>query len=203
RAEVRRVLSRHGDVLCPRALQCTRRLDSFVTETMRVGPHSINTFQREVTRPFRPSTGQEMPAGVVIEVPAHAVAHDPEIFPDPDRFDGLRFYRSRAEGRHFVPDYQHHFDSCKETFLTFGYGHHAFPGRSLASKNVKAIVAKVLILCETKLVDGVTEQYPNLTFGPMSFPSPTKELLFKKINQCRNYLLVSSVFKFGPRMNYT
>ncbi|KAK3361845.1 cytochrome P450 [Lasiosphaeria ovina] len=147
RAEVRRVLSRYRGVLCSRELECTRRLDSFVTETMRGGPHSVNTFQRKGMRPFRLSTGQEISAGVVI--------------------DRVRKAQPVREGRHFGPDYEHHFDPCKEKFLTFGYGRHAYPGRFLASKEIKAIVANVLILCEIKLADGVTEQDPNLTFGSM------------------------------------
>ena len=126
------------------------------------------SFQRKVLRPFTLSSGQVIPAGVVIEVPSHAVSFDDDIFPDADQFDPLRFYklrqRARAEG---TPEgaAQNQFVSVSQNSLTFGYGRHACPGRFFAANEIKMIVANVLLAYDMKCVEGTSGRYPNREFG--------------------------------------
>lgn len=99
RDEIRTVLAEHNGVFTSSALQAMKKLDSFLKETMRLDPAGSVSFSRKVNKTFTLSNGQVIPAGVVIEVPAAAVSHDPEVFPDADKFDPWRFSRLREEAR--------------------------------------------------------------------------------------------------------
>lgn len=189
RDEIRSVLTQHGDAFTSSALQAMKKLDSFIKETMRLYPPGLANFQRKVTKTITLSNGQVIPAGVVIQVPADAVARDPELFPNPDEFDPWRFSRLREEARGAgkAEEAAHHqFVSISSEVLTvcppifffpcslprvltvrqFGYGRHACPGRFFAANEIKMIIAQVILNFDMKLPDGVTERYPNIMFGP-------------------------------------
>lgn len=113
-----------------------------------------------------------IPAGIIIEIPAAGVSGDPSIFPDPEVFDALRFYKLRqskskadsgAKAAETVANSQ--FVSVSASSLTFGYGKHACPGRFFAANEIKMILATILLHYDIKLPDGVTERYPNLEMG--------------------------------------
>ncbi|KAK9609657.1 Dihydroorotase [Aspergillus fumigatus] len=71
------------------------------------------------------SDGLRIPRGTTLMVSAHAM-WEPEIYPDPRRYDGYRFYKLRQ-----VPgqEGQHQLVSATEKHMGFGYGKHACPGR--------------------------------------------------------------------------
>ncbi|KAL2185733.1 cytochrome P450 [Thermothelomyces heterothallicus CBS 203.75] len=168
RDEIRSVLAEHDGVFTSPALQAMKKVDSFVKETMRLYPTGFAGFQRKVTKTFTLSNGQVIPAGVVIQVPADAIARDPEVFPNADQFDPWRFSRLREEARSAgkAEEAAHHqFVSVSPEVLTFGYGRHACPGRFFAANEIKMIIANFILAYDMKLPDGVTERYPNLTFG--------------------------------------
>ncbi|KAK1753823.1 putative cytochrome P450 E-class, group IV [Echria macrotheca] len=184
RSEIRDVLAAHDGVMSAPALQAMKKVDSFLKETLRFDPPGVASFQRKVLRQFTLSSGQTIPAGVVIEVPSMAISRDAAIFPDPERFDHLRFYKLRQDARErgeAETAAQNQFVSVSQSSLTFGYGRHACPGRFLAANEIKMIVATAVLLYDMRLVDGVTERYPNLVFGSTSVPDPTKEVLFKRV----------------------
>ncbi|KAL2161084.1 hypothetical protein VTH06DRAFT_8797 [Thermothelomyces fergusii] len=184
RDEIRSVLAEHDGVFTSSALQAMKKLDSFIKETMRLYPAGFAGFPRKVSKTFTLSNGQVIPAGVMIQVPSDAIARDPEVFPNPDEFDPWRFSRLREAARSSgkAEEAAHHqFVSVSPEILTFGYGRHACPGRFFAANEIKMIVANFILAYDMKLPDGVTERYPNLTFGPTSVPDPRKELLFKRL----------------------
>jgi cytochrome P450 len=150
------------------ALQAMKKLDSFLKETLRFHPLGASTFQRKVRKPVKLSTGEVIPAGVVIEVPAHAISRDPEVFEDPDRFHALRFYemsqRCREEGA--IQDAaRNQFVNVNSKNLAFGYGRHACPGRFFAANEIKMIFATCVVMYDVRLAGGETERYTNLEFG--------------------------------------
>lgn len=169
REEILSVLSTTGGVFTSQALQNMKRLDSFIKESMRIDPPGTTSFNRKVLKPFTLSSGQVIPAGVVIEVPAEALTRDPEIFPDPDTFQPWRFYNLRSELKtdgEAEKAAQHQFASIGQTVLTFGYGRHACPGRFFAANEIKMIIANTLMEYEVKMPEGMEgKRYPNIRYG--------------------------------------
>lgn len=53
-----------------------------------------------------PGTNHTIPAGTFVQIPMYALQHDPDHFPDPDRFDPDRFLPEVVKSRHpyaYVP----------------------------------------------------------------------------------------------------
>lgn len=130
REEVKTVLAEHDNQFTSHAMQSMKKLDSFLKETLRVHPPSFASFNRKVLKPIHLSNGTVIPAGVTLEVPAYGISRDPATFPNPDDFDGLRFYRMREANESFnsssasaVEAAAHNqFVSVSQNSLTFGYG---------------------------------------------------------------------------------
>jgi cytochrome P450 len=128
-------------------------------------------------KPVTLPNGQIVPAGVIIEVPSHAINFDGTIYPDPEKFDALRFYKIRAEkeatlkGQMSSEDafteaaMNNQFNSVSETSLAFGYGRNACPGRFFAATEIKMIIATTLLKYDLKMKDDSMERFNNLTFG--------------------------------------
>lgn len=121
-------------------------------------------------KPFRLSNGQEIPAGVTVEVPAVAVNGDSSIFPDAQKFDPLRFYNLRMQAGDkgsVEAAAKNQFVSVSQDSLTFGYGRHACPGRFFAANEIKMILACFILQYDFKMPDSATERYPNKEFAHM------------------------------------
>lgn len=120
---------------------------------------------------FTLSDGQVIPAGVIIEVPAVAISFDPELFPQPEKFDPLRFYKLRQKARDGGGSSEsaalNQFVSVSQNSLTFGYGRHACPGRFFAANELKMILSNMLLKYDIGLANGATERYPNMEFAHM------------------------------------
>lgn len=95
-------------------------LDSFLKEVMRMSPpgycklsppttsiswlfaHDFTptaTSFREVLKDFTFSSGLHVPVGATVAVPTYATYRDAQLYPDPDTFNPLRFYRKPGEAR--------------------------------------------------------------------------------------------------------
>ena len=66
---------------------------------------------------------------------------DPSI-PDPEVFDGLRYYRMRQREGHAN---KHQFATTDPYTLHFGHGKYSCPGRFLASNVIKLILGRLLL----------------------------------------------------------
>lgn len=118
---------------------------------------------------------------MILEVPHYAVSHDEETFPEPEKFDGLRFYRMRERSETFnsklgggskstssVESAAHNqFVSVSPNSLTFGYGRHACPGRFFAANEIKMIVARALLTYDIRNAGESAERYPNIEVSNM------------------------------------
>lgn len=128
-------------------------------------------------KPFALPNGQTVPAGVIIEVPSHAVNNDESIHPHPEKFDALRFYKIRKETEAALSKTMsaddagaeaaagNQFASVTETSLAFGYGRNACPGRFLAANEIKMILATAIIEYDVTMPPGCEGRYENLNFG--------------------------------------
>lgn len=184
REEVNEVLKEHNGVFTTSALQAMKKTDSFLKETMRFHPLGQTSFDRKVLKTFVLSNGQVIPKGSTIEVPNYAVSRDPEVYPNPDVFDPLRFYNLRQEARGKGEVEQaatNQFVSVNKDFLTFGYGRHACPGRFFAANEIKMILANLVMSYEVGLAEGETERYKDWDIAAGTIPDPTKDVMFRKL----------------------
>lgn len=145
----------------------------------RINLASVATFQRKALQPITLSDGTHIPPGTMTFSPANAVNFDPDIYPDPEKFDGLRFYKLRQASERDANRYQ--LTSITKTQLQFGSGRHACPGRWFAAHQNKLVVAAVVQQYDIKLKDG--EGRPKgILFQTNQFPDPKAEVLFRTRN---------------------
>ena len=135
------------------------------------------TYERFLHNDLRLSDGFVIPAHTQIGVPAHAIGFDPSIYPDPNAFDGLRFYKLRQSS----PDSagQQQYTAANLSNMSWGYGKHACPGRWFADAEIKAILCHLLIEYEFKLPDG-HERPKSFTFETQNLPDKEAKVLIRK-----------------------
>ncbi|KAI1818685.1 putative cytochrome P450 [Poronia punctata] len=153
------------------------KMDSIMKESQRFNPLLLITFERVVTEDYRLKDGFVIPANTTIGVPTQAVTMDPEIYPEPEKFDGFRFEKERAKkgenaGRQVYAASNH--DS-----MAFGYGRHACPGRFFASNEIKAIMGYLLLNYDMKFAPGQTRP-KSLLFETQNLPDHEATVLFRR-----------------------
>ncbi|KAI1463645.1 cytochrome P450 [Daldinia caldariorum] len=134
-----------------------RKLDSFMTESVRMHPIGFITTQRYTLKSHRFNDGLRIPAGTIFQFPSDGVHHDADIYPEPDRFDAYRFLRMRET----VDPNRFHFASVSDTFLNFGAGSHACPGRFISAIAIKLVMALLMTRYEVKWKDESIRQRPD------------------------------------------
>jgi len=95
-----------------------------------------------------------IPAHTTVGVPAQAIAMDPQLYPDPETFDGLRFAKLRKSSNNPAEKGKAQFVAANPQSMAFGYGRHACPGRFFASDEIKAITMYLLTNYDIKFADG-------------------------------------------------
>lgn len=61
----------------------------------------MDTLFRKVTKPYKvPETGVVLEQGTPVFIPVMAFHRDPEIYPDPEKFDPERFTKENIAARH-------------------------------------------------------------------------------------------------------
>ncbi|CAD7079475.1 unnamed protein product [Hermetia illucens] len=110
RAEINRVLEKYNGKLSYEAMNEMHYVEQTVLETLRKYPilpvilrQCINDYQVRGTKVV-------IEKGTPVQIPAYAIHHDPEIYPDPEKFDPDRFLPENVKLRHSV------------AFLSFGDG---------------------------------------------------------------------------------
>lgn len=88
--------------------------------------------------------------------------HDPDIYPDPETFDGYRFFRMRGDPS---LDSQAHIVSTSPAHLGFGHGKHACPGRFFAANELKVALAHLIMKYDWKLLPGYEHQWQEWGFA--------------------------------------
>lgn len=133
-------------------------------------------FSRIVRVPLTLSDGTYLPKGTHIVMPFQAICNDEAVYPSPQEFDGLRFYRKRLDPKQ---SHLHQFTTTSKDLLNFGHGKQACPGRFFANLEIKNILVRILQEYDCKLPDG--EKRPaNFTFHGSVFPDPKARILFKR-----------------------
>ncbi|KAL1140944.1 hypothetical protein AAG570_000872 [Ranatra chinensis] len=111
RAEVRDVLARsHSAQLDYDALQKMRYVNMVISETLRKYP-IFNFLHRKATSAYNiPGTDIVLETGTRVFVPVYSIHHDPNYYPDPERFDPDRFTEEEIAKR------------PAEAYIPFGIG---------------------------------------------------------------------------------
>lgn len=101
---------------------------------------------------------------------------DPEVTPDPQRFDPLRSYRQRL-----APDQAnlHQFVTTDKNHLEFGHGRYACSGRFFAAHEIKMILAHIILHYDLAYPTGKGRPI-NLIVDGSVYPDPSARLLIKK-----------------------
>jgi len=174
REEIQSVTAEHGWTLS--AIAGMKRLDSFMKESQRLNQAVLMTFNRKVIKPVRLSDGTTLPKGAYITLPSDSVARDPDIYANPDHFDGFRFYEKRMSSK--TEANRHQFATVGPESLAFGQGKQACPGRFFAGVQIKAVIANILANYDISFPEGQTARPKNIHKGGLVRPDPRQKLVF-------------------------
>ncbi|KAI0405194.1 cytochrome P450 [Xylaria palmicola] len=73
-----------------------KKMDSFIKESQRLSGN-VTSFIRKVMKPIDLSDGTHLPPGTSLLTPLAGISLDERYFPDPEVFDGLRFWRLQQQ----------------------------------------------------------------------------------------------------------
>lgn len=95
-----------------------------------------------------------IPKNTGLAVSSHRM-WDPAVYPNPDQWNGTRFYEMRDE-----PGKQNtsQLISTSPDYLAFGHGQHACPGRFFASNEVKIALVQIIMKYEFELKEEASPQ---------------------------------------------
>lgn len=132
----------HNPDVCDRATEAARENDeqylgALVKEVLRIRPPIPVAAGRVLDGPFAIGP-YAVPPGTLILIDAWGVHHDPELYPDPERFQPERFLAEAPE---------------PYSWLAFGGGAHRCIGAALAELEIKVALATILQKAEIAPAD--------------------------------------------------
>ncbi|KAK8060829.1 Cytochrome p450 [Apiospora saccharicola] len=179
RTEIRQTMEEHCGKFTRAALQSLRHLDSFMIESLRMHSMPQVTVQRLALIPKTFHDGFHIPAGMQVMFANRPLNHDPDVYPDPERFDPKRFYDDRDSGGN---NKQHHFATVSDDSVTFGSGFHACPGRFFAQDVIKLLLASLLIRYDFKFAEEGQKRPVDMTDNLVVYPNATVPILIKELS---------------------
>ncbi|KAF4519367.1 hypothetical protein B566_EDAN011373 [Ephemera danica] len=139
RAEIDASISSNDGKLTYESIQKMQYLDMVVSESLRKYPPAGLTDRTCVKNYKVPDSDIVIEEGTTVIIPMFPLQHDPEYFPDPERFDPDRF---NEENRKNIRPY---------TYLPFGSGPHNCIGIRLALMEVKMCVCYILATSQLRV----------------------------------------------------
>lgn len=101
---------------------------------------------------------------------------DPEVYPDPEKYDIYRFYNLRnTPGQENAYQYV----QTSADHLIFGHGSHACPGRFFASNEMKIALCFLLLNYDWKLCGGQTARPNCLKVDQGSLTDPSAKVMVR------------------------
>ncbi|GLB35207.1 putative cytochrome p450 [Lyophyllum shimeji] len=177
RSEVEDVLSQEGSWTKSALSRCSR-LDSLLREVGRLHGVTIFSHERRTVQDAAFPDGIAVPGDTMVSVINLAVHLDPNIYPDPQKFDAFRFYRMRTAGDQDVKYDLATIDS--NNYLLFGLGRHACAGRFFAAAVLKLVIATILLKYDVTLPEGVGKRPKNKVFSGVIVPADRARVKFTK-----------------------
>ncbi|KAK7910895.1 hypothetical protein PG985_013376 [Apiospora marii] len=178
REEANQVLVQDGGWDKSESMAKLQKLDSFMKESQRLAGN-VTTFIRKVVKPdgLSLSDGTHLPVGTNLLAPLCGISRDERYFPEPEVFDGLRFWKLRQRSADAANRWQ--YTSITQSNLDFGLGKHACPGRFLAGNEIKLILANFLLHYDIKLKEGEGRPEP-MMFMMSKSPNQKAEIMFRR-----------------------
>lgn len=144
RETVQNVLKKHGNNMNYEALNEMDYLEQCINEALRKYPPAANT-QRVAREDYAvPNTDIVLEKETPVIIPIYGIHHDPEIYPEPEKFDPDRFSSEEVAKRH------------QFSFLPFGEGPRICIGLRFAIIEIKIALVKILTNFEFRLDHGKT-----------------------------------------------
>ena len=153
-----------------------RILDSFMRESQRFNPPTLLSMHRVMLQDYQLPDGTVLSKGAHVSMPVNAIQNDPEVTPQPEIFDGLRYYKLRQkEGE----SHMHQFSTTQENILNFGHGPNSCPGRFFASLEIKIILGRLIMDYDWRFLEG-SGRPANVHAHEFIFPNPDAEIQLRK-----------------------
>ena len=152
-----------------------RKLDSFMRESQRWNPPTLLSMHRVMLQDYTFTDGTSLRKGAHISMAVNAIQNDPITTPDPEIFDGLRYYKLRQRENE---GHLHQFSTTQERVLNFGHGKYSCPGRFFASLEIKIVLVRLIMGFDFRFREG-TGRPKNLVAHEFIFPNPDAELLMR------------------------
>ncbi|CAF1351985.1 unnamed protein product [Rotaria sordida] len=114
-------------------------LDMVINETLRIYP-PFTRFERVASKDYQ-FGNYDIPKGSIISVPVYPIHHDPNVWPEPEKFIPERFLSTEKAKRHPM------------TYLPFGDGPRNCIGMRFALLEAKLAIVKALRLVEIQKCD--------------------------------------------------
>ncbi|XP_058060790.1 probable cytochrome P450 6a14 [Anopheles bellator] len=106
RDEINQAIDENGGAVTYDMVMNITYLDQVINETLRMYP-PVETLTRKASKVYViPGTKDLIPEGTIVQIPAYAIHHDSDHYPDPERFDPDRFSPEEVKKRHpyvFIP----------------------------------------------------------------------------------------------------
>ncbi|KAL8415031.1 hypothetical protein RB594_006021 [Gaeumannomyces avenae] len=153
-------------------------MDSALKEAQRMKPINNLAMNRFVLQDTDIQGGVKLRKGDRLALDAEATLMNPELYPEPEKFDIYRFYRVRESGVAGAEAKAQLVSTSPDFVAPFGYGKHACPGRFFAAAEIKIILVYLLVNYDWKMADGAPAA-PNIWLGTDSVLRPGTKLLCK------------------------
>lgn len=151
--ECARVSSQHPGLTTSESLDALHRLDSALRESMRLSDGVVTGLFRDVVAGgIDIGNGLRVGPGVRMAFPTQNIHLDPDNYDEPRHYDAFRFSRP-FEGVAKTADGERELvTTTTVSFLPFGLGRHACPGRWFAAQLMKQALAFMILNYEVELV---------------------------------------------------
>ncbi|GFT91052.1 cytochrome P450 3A31 [Nephila pilipes] len=136
--EIAEVLQNTNGELTYEAIQNMKYMDNVMSETLRLFPPALRLERVAVADYKLGDTGITIPKGMIVTMPTYAMHRDPEIFPDPEKFNPDRFTPEERAKRDIY------------SYLPFGAGPRNCVGMRFALMEVKICLIYVIATFKLK-----------------------------------------------------
>jgi len=153
------------------------RTESFLRESQRVSGTSLFPVIRKAMEDITFSDGTTIPSGTHLAVASVPMHLDDRYYEKASEFDAFRFLKA-PEAEEDSLQRPRLVSPNRLTYLVFGHGNRACPGRFFVSTVMTAMIAHLVLNYDIKLKDGARP--PDEWLQMNCSPNRTAEIMFKR-----------------------